>query len=278
MTLKTPAQIALMHQAGRIVHATLTAVASAARPGVATCDLDLLAEQIIKTSGGESLFRGYPARRNRLADSIEVPGFSGCICVSINEEVVHGIPRERRLVEGDLVSLDCGVRFEGWCADAAITIPVGAIQQDEALLLEAAQQTLRGAIQAMQPGRRWSTVAAVMERRAEMAGFGVVREFVGHGIGRELHEQPQVPGFISDRFRQQHDFTLEPGMTLAVEPMLTLGSPATETLDDGWTVVTVDRVPAAHFEHTIAITPTGPLVLTDGCAGPVMETSVIANG
>ena len=254
--LKTADQIEQMRDAGRIVRRTLNAAGSACQPGITTGEVDAIALEVIESHNAIGLFKNYPGY-------VEGQGFPGNICVSVNEEIVHGIPSSRRLKDGDIVSLDCGVRLNDWCADAAVTVPVGEIDADEQLMLDTCQRVLDQAIEAMHAGRMWSEVASVMQKNSELSGFGVVRDYVGHGIGKTLHEQPQVPGFVTREFRRKHDFVLEPGMTLAVEPMLTLGSPRSETLRDGWTVVTADDVPSCHFEHTIAITPDGPQVLTD---------------
>lgn len=245
-----------MRQAGAIVAQTLASCVDAVAPGVTTGALDALAHRTFSSMGGEGLFRWYPTY-------VAGEGFPGHTCISVNEEIVHGIPGERELVEGDLITIDCGVRFEGWCADSAVTVGVGALAPDAQGLLDTTRASLELAIELVRPGRRWSEVARRMQRLAVDRGYGIVREFVGHGIGRQLHEPPRVPNYVdSDAMRD--DFVMQPGMTFAIEPMLTLGSPATETLRDRWTVVTRDRKLAAHVEHTIAVTSAGAEVLTGG--------------
>ncbi len=257
MTLKSSAEIEQMRAAGRVVHAALRGAAALCAPGTRTIDLDRAGAEIIRRAGGTSLFLNYPSHRAG-------EGFPNHLCISVNEEVVHGVPGPRALCDGDLVTIDCGVMVNGWCADAALTVAVGECPRDHSRLLTTADDILAAAIELMRPGRRWSQVARVMEEIAECSGFGVVEDYVGHGIGRTLHEQPQAPAFVTRSFEREHDFVLVEGMTLAIEPMLTLGAPETTTLDDGWTVITADRMPACHVEHTIAITRNGSDVLTDG--------------
>lgn len=254
---KSPAQIESMRAAGRVVRRALEAASRACVCGATTGDVNDAACRIIQASGGDGLFRNYPTYRVG-------EGFPGDVCVSVNEEIVHGIPGARVLCDGDIVTVDCGVRLNGWCADAAVTVPVGPVSRPVEKLVRVTREVLAEAIEAIRPGRRWSEVARIMQGLADSAGFGVVREFVGHGIGRVLHELPQAPAYVNRTFARWHDFELEVGMTLAVEPMLTLGNPSPVTLEDGWTVVTADRLPACHVEHTIAVTPRGADVLTDG--------------
>lgn len=255
--LKTPDQIELMRLAGRVVRRALEAASRACVAGATTRQVNDVARTVILGAGGVGLFRDYPTYRPG-------EGFPGDVCVSVNEEIVHGIPGSRVLCDGDIVTVDCGVKLAGWCADAAVTVPVGDVSRPVEKLVRVTREVLAEAIEAIRPGRRWSQVARIMQELAESAGFGVVREFVGHGIGRVLHELPQAPAYVSRRFARGHDFELEVGMTLAVEPMLTLGNPVPVTLADGWTVVTRDRLPSCHVEHTIAVTPRGADVLTDG--------------
>jgi len=246
-----------MRRSGRIVRRALDAAACACVPGSTTAEVDEAAVAVIEAAGAVGLFRNYPSY-------LEGEGFPGNVCVSVNDEVVHGIPGDRVLAGGDIVTIDCGVRCDGWCADAAVTVAVGTVRDDVRRLLEATAGVLALAVEMIRPGIRWSAVARAMQARAEAGGFGVVQDYVGHGIGRALHEQPQAPGFLSSDFERWHDFTLAEGMTLAVEPMLTLGSAATRTLGDGWTVVTADGMPSCHMEHTIAVLAGGSDVLTDG--------------
>ena len=250
-----------MRMAGRLVQRALEAARQACVPGATTAAVDAAAAAVIESGGGEPLFLHYPTY-------VPGEGFPARTCVSVNEEVVHGIPGRRRLAEGDLATVDCGVRLGDWCADAAITVPIGRVQVDWMHMLETANAILDEAIAMVRPGRRWSDIAARMERMAGDAGYGVVREYVGHGIGRRLHEPPQAPGFVTPEFLRDQDFTLRPGMVVAIEPMLTLngskGHAETIELGDGWTVVTADGCPAVHMEHTVAVVRGGAEVLTDG--------------
>jgi methionyl aminopeptidase len=255
--LKSPEEIERMRRAGRVVHEVLLRVAEITRPGVKTAELNAVAEEMIRKAGGEALFRGVRTRH------VKFP-FPAALCTSVNEQVVHGIPSDRVLVEGDVVSVDCGVRLEGYCGDAATTIPVGRISPRVEQLLQVTREALAIAIAGIRPKRWWSEVAAEMQRHVEAAGFSVVREFVGHGIGRQMHEEPKIPNYVDPGERRQ-DFMLREGMTLAVEPMVNMGA-AQVTYGDatGWPVVTQDGQYAAHYEHTIAVTGHGADVLTDG--------------
>jgi methionyl aminopeptidase len=256
-----------MREAGHVVRAALDAAVACCVPGALTADVDRAATQVIAAAGAEALFLNYPTY-------VPGEGFPAATCVSVNEEIVHGVPGRRVLRAGDVVSIDCGARLHEWCADAAITVPVGEIAPDWVRLLAVTEAMLAEAIHAIRPGRRWSEIARGMQALAEGAGFGIVVEYVGHGIGRQLHEAPEVPCHARDDRRNGHgggrlelserDFTLRPGMTLAIEPMLALGSPETIERPDGWTVATADGLPAAHFEQTIAVTADGADVLTDG--------------
>jgi methionyl aminopeptidase len=210
-------------------------------------------------SGAISLSRNYPTYK-------EGEGFPGFTCISVNEVVVHGIPGGRLLREGDIVTLDVALRYEGYCCDTAITVPIGKISSQRQKLLDVTRRTLDLAIEHMKPEKRWSDIARLMQHYVESNGFSVVREFVGHGIGRDMHEDPKVPNFVTiDQLRG--DFKLRPGMTLAVEPMVVAGRRDVHMLDDGWTVVTEDSQPSAHFEHTVAVTDVGVEIVTDG-TGP----------
>lgn len=202
--------------------------------------------------GAEPLFKGVPGR---------VP-FPAVTCMSVNEEVVHGIPGPRKLVEGDIVSIDTGCKVNGWCGDAAVTHAIGTIDPEVQRLVDVTKQTLDLAIDLMGKKTFWSDVAVEMERCAKSAGFTVVEAFVGHGIGREMHEDPQVPNFVSDQLRRNGDFRLVPGLVIAVEPMVNMGTKKVRTMPDHWTQVTADKKPSAHFEHTIAVTESGPVALT----------------
>lgn len=246
-----------MRAAGRVVYRALTRAKELAHPGMTTLELDRIVYDTYTSAGGQGLFLWYPTYAPG-------KGFPGNTCISVNDEIVHGIPGGRVLRDGDLVSVDCGIRLGGYCGDSAITIAIGKISPDQQRLCDVTQEALALAIREIRPGRRWSDVATKMQAYVESNGMSCVREFVGHGIGTRMHEDPKVPNFVSDEFRKRGDFYLQPGMTLAVEPMVILGSPDVVVLDDGWTVVTKDSTPAAHYEHTIAVTATGSDVLTDG--------------
>jgi methionyl aminopeptidase len=257
VVLKSPREIELMRAAGRVVREVLTRVGEMTVPGVTTAELNRVAERIIADAGAEPLFKGVQAPRARYP-------FPAALCTSINEEVVHGLPGSRALHDGDIISIDCGVRLNGYCGDSAVTLAVGKIQPAVRRLLDVTRGMLDLAIERMRPGIRWSEVSRAMQAHAEGHGFSVVREFVGHGIGREMHEDPKVPNYY-DRFQAKTDFSLKSGMVLAVEPMVNVGTREVEYKDeDCWVVVTKDRKCAAHFEHSIAILERGCDVLTDG--------------
>lgn len=255
--LKSPREIELMRGAGRVVRRVLDTLASKVRVGGTTAELDAEASQIIRDAGATALFLGVKNPQARYP-------FPACICASVNEEVVHGIPDDRPLKSGDIVKVDVGVRLAGYCGDAALTIAVGTPSPVVRRLLDVTRQALDLALAEARPGERWSRIARLVQDSVERAGFGVVREFVGHGIGRDMHEEPKVPNYV-DRKSRNSDFQLVPGMTLAVEPMVTAGAPDVDFRDrDRWTVITKDRSMAAHFEHTIAVTDSGIDILTDG--------------
>jgi len=246
-----------MRRAGAIVHRVLTRVRELARPGVTTAELNAMAEEMIAEAGASALFKGV---ENPQADR----PFPAALCTSINEELVHGVPGDRVLVDGDLVSVDCGVRLNGYCGDSATSIAVGTVSSRVAHLLSVTEGALELAIEKMRPGLMWSEVAKAMQAYVEGEGLSVVREFVGHGIGREMHEEPKVPNYW-DRAQCRLDFELVEGLVVAVEPMVNLGSRDVDYVGPGrWPVVTRDGEPAAHFEHTLAITETGVEILTDG--------------
>jgi len=256
IVLKTRREIELMRHAGLVGHEILQKMKEKAVAGVTTRELDELAAVELAKVGGIGMSRNYPTYK-------EGEGFPGHTCISINEEVVHGIPRDRVLKDGDLVTLDLALKVGGYCCDMAITVGVGAITAKQQRLLDVTRQTLELAVANMKPGRKWTDIARLMQYNVEKNGYSVVREFVGHGVGRSMHEDPKVPNFVTQE-QLRGDFKLRPGMTLAVEPMVVMGKRDVELLSDGWTVVTEDRMPAAHFEHTIAVTDAGVDVLTDG--------------
>ena len=242
---KTAAQIALMRRAGSVVAEMHDACTRAAVPGATTADLDAAAREVLERRNARSNFLGYH-------------GFPAVACVSPNEVIVHGIPGERVLEAGDIVSIDCGAIIEGWHADAAITVPVGEVDAESQHLMDVTRGALEAAILATISGNRLGDIGAAAERGVKAAGFGVVREYVGHGIGTAMHEEPDVPNYGPGG----RGMKLKEGLVLAIEPMVTVGRATTRTLDDGWTVVTADGSRAAHFEHTVAITENGPEVLT----------------
>lgn len=258
--LKSQRELGLMREAGKLVAEALRICRATAQPGAKTLDIDMAVEAFYARHGALPLFKGYPGR---------VP-FPACTCISLNEQVVHGIPGQRVIKEGDLIKIDTACKLNGWCADAAITIMVGEVSPAKKRLVEVAEQVLRTAMVELGRRRWWSEVALQMQRVAESAGFGVVHQFVGHGIGRVMHEAPQVPNFVN-REVKKHDFKLEEGLVLAVEPMVNMGRADTDTLRDHWTVVTRDGLPSAHVEHTLAITAQGTYVITadeDNCIIP----------
>ncbi len=242
---KSPAELEFMREAGRVTAAALVAVAAAVRPGVTTGELDELAERVIREAGAVPAFKGYH-------------GFPGTLCTSIDEQVVHGIPGERVLREGEILSVDCGAIVEGYYGDSAMTFPVGKVSGQARRLLAVTRASLEAGIARCVPGMRLHDISAAIQAVAESAGFSVVREYVGHGIGRSMHEDPQVPNYGQAGTGP----TLKPGMVLAIEPMINAGAADVRPLDDGWTVVTADGALSAHFEHTVAVTEAGPLILT----------------
>ncbi|MBI5819739.1 MAG: type I methionyl aminopeptidase [Verrucomicrobia bacterium] len=245
IALKSPEELSRMRLACQAAAEVLAAVAKMVVPGCKTRELDEAAGELMRKRGGKSAFLGYR-------------GYKGQICVSVNEEVVHGLAGERRVQYGDIVSLDIGVTLDGFVGDNATTVAVGMIDWKVQRLLEVTEQSLTAGIAAARSGNRVGDISYAVQRTVEAAGFNVVREFVGHGVGRLLHEEPQVPNFGAPGKGPK----LKAGMTLAIEPMTTLGGPAVEVLRDGWTVVTQDRLPSAHFEHTVAVTEGEPEILT----------------
>jgi methionyl aminopeptidase len=248
ITVKSPRELDLMARAGRIVGATLALVASRTRAGLSTADLDAVAEEFIRShEGATPSFKG-------------LYGFPATLCTSINEEVVHGIPSKTRVLrDGDIVSVDVGVCVGGFHADSAITVPVGAIRPEAAALLRTTQEALDAGLRAVRAGAQVGDIGHAVQQVAEGAGYSVVRELVGHGIGSAFHEEPQVPNFGPPRKGAR----LVAGMTLAIEPMINRGRRDIRTLPDKWTVVTVDGSLSAHFEHTVVVTEDGARVLTE---------------
>ena len=245
IVLKTERELAYMRDAGQIVGQTLQEVRKAIVPGVTTKELDRIAEQYIRRSGALPAFKGYC-------------GFPANICTSINEQVVHGIPCSRQLKNGDIVSLDIGTKLNGYYGDAAITAPVGEVAPEVLKLLAITEQALNKGIEQAIKGNRLSDISHAVQLHAESHGYGVVRDYVGHGIGQRMHEDPQIPNYGPPG----RGPLLKNGMALAIEPMINLGTPDVEVLTDDWTVVTTDRKASAHFEHTVAITDGEPQILT----------------
>jgi methionyl aminopeptidase len=245
--IKTPAQLAAMREAGLVVSHTLDVLTDAVEPGITTAELDAIARREIRGAGAVPSFLGYH-------------GYPATICTSVNDQIVHGIPSSStRLVAGDVISIDCGAIMNGWHGDAARTVGVGRISDELTALLQACERALWNGLAQARPGRRLSDISHAVETSARASGpYGIVREYVGHGIGTEMHMDPPVPNYG----RPGQGPLLVEGMALAVEPMLVLGRAQTRLLDDGWTVVSADGSPAAHFEHTVAITADGPWVLT----------------
>ncbi|WP_378955008.1 type I methionyl aminopeptidase [Pelosinus sp. sgz500959] len=243
--LKSEREINYLRDAGRIVAETHAEVKKAVKPGVTTLDLDQIAEKYIISRGAIPAFKGYH-------------GFTGNICSSVNEEVVHGIPGLRKLKTGDNISIDIGAVINGYNGDAAITVPVGEVDAEVQKLLDVTEESLYKGIEQAVIGNRLSDISHAVQNHVEQYGFGVVRDYVGHGIGRSMHEDPQVPNYGNPGRGPR----LKAGMTLAIEPMVNLGTYEVKTLDDGWTVVTLDGKRSAHFEHSIAITDGKPEILT----------------
>ncbi len=247
ISLKTPEELDLIARAGSIIAELYGLMPAEVQPGRTTEELDRLAESFIRDhEGAEPAFKG-------------LYGFPATLCTSVNYEVVHGIPsNKRRLAEGDVVSIDCGVKLDGFFADCAITLPVGTIPEEEALLLRRTREALEKGVAEAKPGNRLFDIGAAVQEVADEAGYGIVRDLVGHGIGRSPHEEPQVPNYG----RRGRGIRLEVGLVICIEPMFNLGTPNVRTLPDRWTVVTADRKVSAHFEHTVAVTPEGPRILT----------------
>lgn len=245
IAIKNEAELVAMRAAGRVTAAICEQVSAGIYPGITTGEIDRLADDLIRRAGGRSAFFGYR-------------GFPGHVCISVNEEVVHGVPGARRICLGDVVSLDIGVVLEGFIGDMATTVMVGVTDPDVLRLVAATERALFAGIAAAQAGNRLSDVSHAIERTVTEAGFSVVREFVGHGIGRRMHEEPQIPNFGPPGKGPR----LRPGMTLAIEPMVNMGRAEVEVKGDGWTVVTRDRRPSAHFEHTVAVGEATAEILT----------------
>ncbi|HEV8534229.1 MAG TPA: type I methionyl aminopeptidase [Candidatus Limnocylindria bacterium] len=255
ITLKTPAQMAKMREAGRVVAAMLEACRDVTRPGITTAELDRVAADVLRKAGATSSFLGYSS-----------PPYPATICTSVNHEIVHGIPSpKRKLREGDIVGIDAGAIVDGWHADAAITLPVGRVSPQAEKLIRVTSEALRIGIARAQVGGRIGDIGAAIEEFVRGHGFSVVQNYVGHGIGRAMHEEPQVPNYRPAKGHPNPP--ISEGLCIAIEPMVNVGGPGTMTLADHWTVVTADKSLSAHFEHTLACTAAGPVVLTGSSRG-----------
>ncbi len=245
--VKTPHEISIMQDANEIVAETLNLVKDLVEPGISTWELDNRAEALCIKRKAKPAFKGYR-------------GFPGSLCVSINEEVVHGIPsRKRKLRAGDIISIDFGVKYKGFYGDSAITLPVGKVKPEVSRLLKVTEESLTKGIEQVIVGNRIGDISEAIQTFVEGHGFSIVRQFVGHGIGSDLHEAPEIPNFYGG----ERTSRLLPGMVLAIEPMVNMGAYKVKVLKDGWTVITNDKLPSAHFEHSVAVTESGPIILSN---------------
>jgi len=258
ITLKSKREIGLMREAGQIVAQAHQIAASMIAPGVTTGEIDAAIERLFMERQAHPLFKNFPGK---------VP-FPAVTCMSVNEQIVHGIPGDRVLMPGDIVSVDTGCRLNGWCGDAAWTYAVGQIDEASQRLMKTGRHVLQVAIAGLKTKKRWSEISREMAKVTHAAGFSVVEKFVGHGIGREMHEAPQVPNYVI-RNKKDEDFLIQPGLVLAIEPMINMGTPDIRILKDHWTAVTADGQRSVHFEHTVAVTSEGPVLLTEGVGEPL---------
>jgi methionyl aminopeptidase len=252
--IKSERELVPMRQAGRINGSVLRALAQAVRPGITTRELDRMARDLLRSAGATPAFLGYPNPDPHYAGS----SYPAAINTSVNDELVHGIPGRRRLKEGDIISIDCGTVYQGYVGDSAITVPVGHISAETRRLLDVTEEALRRAIEVCRPGKRLGDISATIQEWVEGQGYNVVREYTGHGVGRDMHEDPSIPNWG----KRDRGAPLHRGMTFALEPMVTVGPPNLKVKADGWTVVTADGGLCAHFEHTVAVTDGAPEVLT----------------
>jgi methionyl aminopeptidase len=248
IVLKSKREIDLLREAGRIARVALDAAVAMAKPGVTTAEIDLEVERVIKSFGAVPEFKGYH-------------GYPASSCISVNDEVVHGIPGGRRLEAGDIVGIDVGARFKGFVGDNAATVPIGKVAPKAQRLVDTTRECLEAAVKECLPGRRLSDIGRAVQTIAESRGYSLVRDYAGHGIGTRMHEDPQVPNYV-DAATMKRDVVLKEGLCIAIEPMLNAGGPEVRTLKDGWTVVTEDGSLSAHWEDSVAVTKDGPLVLT----------------
>ena len=252
--LKSAREIGLMRESGKVVAEALRLCRDMVKPGVRTVEINKAVEALFDRHSATPLFKGYPGQDPKFP-------FPAVTCISLNEQVVHGIPGAREIRDGDLVKIDTACKLNGWCADAAITVMAGVCRPERRRLVEVSDQILQIAVDEFGKRRWWSEVAGRMQRHAEAHGYSMVEQYVGHGIGRIMHENPQVPNYVGRDIRK-FDFKLEPGMVLAVEPMVNMGKADTRVLGDRWTVVTKDGLPSCHVEHTLALTENGVEVIT----------------
>lgn len=245
---KSPREIDVMREAGRVARLALDAACAMAKPGVSTAEIDAEVERVIRANGATPEFKGYH-------------GYPASACISVNEQVVHGIPGPRRLKDGDIVGIDVGARLKGYVGDNAATVCVGKVGEKARRLVETARECLERAVRECAPGRRLSDVGRAVQAHAESRGFSLVREYAGHGIGTRMHEDPQVPNYVDDATLRR-DLVLREGLCIAIEPMLNAGGADVYTLEDDWTVVTKDGSLSAHWEDTVAVTKDGPVILT----------------
>jgi methionyl aminopeptidase len=257
INLKSPRELGLMRDAGKLVAESHAIAREHLRPGVTTAEVNAAVDGFLTGLGAIPLFKGFPG---------ETP-FPASTCISVNSQIVHGIPGGYVLKPGDLVSLDVGVKWKGWCGDAAWSYAIGEVDAEKQHLMHAGRYLLHRAVWLCGSRRWWSEIADDMTREARRLGVTLVRRFVGHGIGREMHEAPQVPNFM-DRDMRKADFELKPGLVLAIEPMVNAGKAEVKILGDKWTAVTIDGKPSVHYEHTVAITKEGPVLLTEGVGEP----------
>lgn len=254
LTYCSAREIGKMRRAGLVVWLAHQRMAALVEPGVTTAELNEAVRETFRQFDAEPLFLNYPAHG--------APPFPAETCISVNEQIVHGIPGNRKLREGDIVSVDTGCRIDGWCGDAAVTHAVGSVSEEVGQLLQVTRRALDIAVEQMGQAESWSQVAKAMDDHVSPFGYGIVEELVGHGIGRKLHQPPDVPNYYSSGWAHLSDFKLRPGLVLAVEPMINLGTRQTKMAGDGWTINTADRQPSAHFEHTLALTNEGVRRLT----------------
>ena len=263
LNLRSKREMRMMRRAGLLVWKAHQTVSQMIQPGVQTDEIDAAVDALYRQHDAVALFQGVPGN---------VP-FPAVTCISVNDAIVHGIPSSRKLHEGDIVSVDTGCKVNGWCGDAAATYRVGRVDRSTERLLQTTERSLNLAVELIGNRERWSEVAREMQSLIEGAGFSVVKELVGHGIGRQMHEEPQVPNFVNEEFLKSGDFSLRPGLVLAIEPMVNMGAAGIKVLPDQWTQVTEDGQPSAHFEHTVALTSDGPWVLT----GPPEDTDELGS-